>query len=169
MTFRTRVFGTALLASAVTLGVAIALLSYHVRRAVSERIERSLVSEARLAAETLSHRSAATPAELDAEADALGRLTPARVTFIAKDGTVVGDSQVALDALRMLENHGSRPEVVEARRSGLGIARRYSTTVSTDFLYVAVPVVNPAIPMLAEVRLALPLTEVRDQLAAVRR
>ena len=169
MSFRTRVFATALLASVITLGVAIALLSYHVRGAANERIERSLVSEARLAAETLSHRVAATASELDAEADALGRLTPARVTFIARDGTVIGDSQVALDALGTLENHASRPEVVEARRSGLGISRRYSTTVGTDFLYVAVPVVNPAMPTLAEVRLALPLTEVRDQLSALRR
>ena len=169
MTFRTRVFTAALLASAITLGVAIALFSYHVRRGVSERIERSLVSEARLAAETLSHHSAATSEQLDAEADALGRLTPARVTFIARDGTVVGDSQVASDALGTLENHGTRPEVVEARRSGLGIARRYSTTVGADFLYVAVPIANPSMPALAEVRLALPLTEVRDQLASVRR
>ena len=169
MTFRTRVFLTALLASAITLGVAIALLSYQLRTSVNDRIERSLVSEARLAAETLSHRRAATASELDAEADALGRLTSARVTFIARDGSVVGDSQVAADALRTLENHGSRPEVIDARRTGLGIARRFSTTVAAELLYVAVPVTNPAIPSLGEVRLALPLTEVRDQLAAVRR
>ena len=57
-----------------------------------ERIERALVAEARLAAETLSHRQAGARAELDAEADALGRLVDARVTFIAPDGTVIGDS-----------------------------------------------------------------------------
>jgi two-component system phosphate regulon sensor histidine kinase PhoR len=169
MTFRTRVFVTALLAAAITLAVAVTLLSYHVRRTLSDRIERSLVSEARLAAETLSHRSAATVAELDAEADALGRLTSARITFIARDGSVVGDSQVSAEGLQALENHASRPEVVDARRTGLGIARRYSSTINTDFLYVAVPVTNAAIPSLGEVRLALPLTEVRDQLAAIRR
>jgi two-component system phosphate regulon sensor histidine kinase PhoR len=169
MTFRTRVFVTALLAAAITLAVAVALLSYHVRRTISDRIERSLVSEARLAAETLSHRTAATAAELDAEADALGRLTSARITFVARDGSVVGDSQVPAEGLQALENHASRPEVLQARGTGLGIARRYSTTVHAELLYVAVPVRNPAIPSLAEVRLALPLTEVRDQLAAIRR
>jgi two-component system, OmpR family, phosphate regulon sensor histidine kinase PhoR len=169
MTFRTRVFATALLSSAITLGVAIGLVSYHLSRTINERIERSLVSEARLAAETLSHRSPATGLELDAEADALGRLTSARITFIARDGTVLGDSQVPAAALHTLENHSSRPEIVDARRTGLGIARRYSTTVSAELLYVAVPVTNAALPSLAEVRLALPLTEVRDQLAAVRR
>ena len=48
------------------------LVSWSVRRSLEEQIEQSLVNEARLAAETLSHRRAATPAELDAEADALG-------------------------------------------------------------------------------------------------
>jgi two-component system phosphate regulon sensor histidine kinase PhoR len=169
MTFRSRAFITALLAAAITLGIAVALVSYHVRRNVSERIERSLVVEARLAAETLSHRRAATPAELDAEADALGRLGSGRVTFIAPDGRVVGDSDVALDALPSLENHATRPEIQQARGDGLGIARRYSTTVGMDMLYVAVPVTNPSLPDLAAIRLAVPLTEVGDQLAAVRR
>jgi two-component system, OmpR family, phosphate regulon sensor histidine kinase PhoR len=169
MTFRSRVFVTALLAAGIALTVAVGLLSYHVRADVSARIERALVSQARLAAETLSHRRPATPAELDAEADALGRLVSARVTFIAPDGTVVGDSEVSADALRTLDNHASRPEVVQARREGIGIARRHSATVGTDMLYVAIPVNNPAAPQLAEVRLALPLTDVRDQLATVRR
>jgi two-component system phosphate regulon sensor histidine kinase PhoR len=169
MSFRTRMFVTALVAAAVTLGVAVGLLSYYVRQNVSRRIERSLVTESRLAAETLSHRRPATAAELDAEADTLGRLVGARVTFIGPDGTVVGDSEVPAEGLWSLENHGGRPEVQQARGEGVGIARRYSTTIGTDMLYVAVPVRNAAVPELAQVRLALPLTEVRDQLAAIRR
>ena len=169
MTFRTRVFVTALVAASLALGVAIALVSYRVRRDVSDRIERSLVIQARLAAETLSHRRPASAEELDAEADALGRLTSARVTFVGPDGAVVGDSELSGEALRSVENHASRPEIQQARRDGLGIARRYSTTVGTDMLYVAVPVNNSTLPALAEIRLALPLTEMRDQLAAVRR
>src|SRR5262249_45831953 len=73
------------------------------------------------------------------------------------------------EQLLTLENHGTRPEIQQARREGLGIARRYSTTLGTDMLYVAVPVRAPAGADLAEVRLALPLTEIDDQLAAVRR
>ena len=168
MTFRSRVFATALLATAVTLSVAVGLLSYHVRSAVNQRIEQSLVAQARLAAETLSHRRPATPEELDAEADDLGRLVSARVTFIAPDGTVIGDSELSATALRAAENHASRPEVVQAARDGFGVARRHSTTIGTDMLYVAVPVKNAAVPELAQVRLALPLTDVSDQLQAVR-
>jgi two-component system phosphate regulon sensor histidine kinase PhoR len=169
MTFRTRVFVTSLLAAAVTLGLAVALISYHVRRNVNERIERSLVASARIAAEALSHRRAGAAAELDTEADALARLGNARVTFIAPDGRVVGDSDVAADALSTLDNHSARPEVEQARREGVGVARRYSTTVGTDMLYIAVPVSNPDLPELALVRLAVPLTDVEVQLAAIRR
>jgi two-component system, OmpR family, phosphate regulon sensor histidine kinase PhoR len=168
MTFRSRSFLTALLTTAVTLTVVVMLVSISVRRNINQRIERSLVDEARLAAETLSHRQPATPAELDAEADDLGRVLSARVTFVAPDGTVVGDSELTAEALHTVENHGSRPEILQARQQGIGVARRYSTTLRTEMLYVAVPVRNPA-ARLSEVRLALPLTDVSEQLAAVRR
>jgi two-component system phosphate regulon sensor histidine kinase PhoR len=169
VTFRSRLFVTSLGAAAVTLAVATLLMSWSIRRTLGAHIERALVSEARLAAETLSHRRAATREELDAEADLMGRLVDARVTFIAPGGAVVGDSELTLEELHGVENHATRPEILQARREGLGVARRFSTTIDTDMLYVAVPVRNPEAPELSEVRLALPLTAIRDQLAAVRR
>ena len=168
MTFRSRLFLASLLTSAVTLIVAAGLVSWSVRRLVDERIERALVNQARLAAETLARWQPATPGELDAEADAIGRLVSARVTFIGPDGTVVGDSELSADELGTLENHATRPEVLQARREGIGVARRYSDTVKTNMLYVAVKVRNPSTPSLSEVRLALPLTEIGEQLAVVR-
>lgn len=169
MTFRTRLFLTSLAAAFVTLLVATLLLTWSVRRTVGERIERALVSEARLAAETLSHRLPATRGDLDAEADALGRLGSARVTFIAGDGTVIGDSEVPSAALASVENHASRPEVQQALKAGLGISRRYSATLHIDMLYVAVAVNGPASTNdLGVLRLALPLTEIEQQLAAMR-
>ena len=168
MTFRSRLFLASLLTSAVTLIVAAGLVSWSVRRLVDERIERALVNQARLAAETLARWQPATPGELDAEADAIGRLVSARVTFIGPDGTVVGDSELSADELATLENHATRPEVLQARREGIGVARRYSDTVKTNMLYVAVKVRNPSTPSLSEVRLALPLTEIGEQLAVVR-
>ena len=63
-----------------------------------------------------------------------------------------------------MENHAQRPEVVDARENGLGRAQRYSATLQIDMLYVAVPVAHPAI---AFVRVALPLTDVRQQLRPI--
>jgi two-component system phosphate regulon sensor histidine kinase PhoR len=167
VTFRTRLFATSVAAATVTLLAATLLFSWSVGQTVNERIERGLIAETRLAAETLSHRGPATPEALDAEADALARLIGARVTFIAPDGTVTGDSELSGPALHGVENHAARPEVIDARTAGLGVSRRYSGTVRTEMLYVAVPVENAAVPALGVVRLALPLTDVRQQLASI--
>jgi two-component system phosphate regulon sensor histidine kinase PhoR len=169
VTFRTRLFLTSLATAALTLLIATVLVSWSIRRTTEERIERTLISQARLASETLSHRQTAAASELDAEADALGRLVGARITFVAPDGAVVGDSELDAEQLKTVENHGTRPEIVQARRDGLGTARRYSATLRIDMLYVAVPVKNPALPTLSEVRVAMPLTDVAQQLSAVRR
>src|SRR5947209_14890795 len=163
--FRTKLFFAALSSALIALVVAGALFAQSMRRSIDIRIEDTLVAEARLTAELLVRNPpASTIADLDAEADRIGALIGARVTFIAPDGTVVGDSAEPLDAIPGMENHGARPEVVQARETGLGRARRHSDTVKIDMLYVAVPVRHPAI---AFARVALPLTDVSQQLRAV--
>src|SRR4029077_2960323 len=94
----------------------------------------------------------------------MGALLDARVTLIASDRRVGGDSAETLEALAGLENHATRPEVVDARSAGIGRARRSSATLKTDMLYVALPVRHPAIGF---VRVALPLTDIRQQLGTV--
>ena len=75
-----------------------------------------------MAAEMLAHHAAATEAELDAEADALGRILGARVTFIAADGRVVGDSDLNAEQLRTVENHGDAAR--DRRGAPAGLRRR---------------------------------------------
>jgi two-component system phosphate regulon sensor histidine kinase PhoR len=168
VTFRSRLFATSLSAATLTLAAATILISLSVRRTMDDRIERTLIHETRLAAATLSHRRPAGGAELDDEADALGRVVSARVTFVSTDGAVIGDSELDGAVLAAAENHNDRPEIRQARSAGLGIARRYSTTVGAEMLYVAVPVSNPEVPALSVVRLSMPLIEIRDQLRSVR-
>jgi two-component system phosphate regulon sensor histidine kinase PhoR len=170
--FQTKLFLAALSAALLALLVAGGFFATSMRRQTDARIERTLIAEARLAAELLSHAApsaATTPealmADLDAEADRLSsRLDDARVTLIAPDGRVVGDSAEPVENLPTLENHATRPEVIEARTSGLGTSRRFSATLGIDMLYVAAPVQHPSI---AFVRVALPLTNVRQQLRTV--
>lgn len=166
MNFQVRLFLTAVASAVLALVIAGAIFVTSVRRQTDERIEQTLVAEARMAAELLGAASGAlsTTADIDSEADRVGALVGARVTFIAADGRVLGDSSEPLDVVATMENHATRPEVVEAARSGLGRARRYSETVRIDMLYVAVPVDHPAIRF---VRVALPLSDVRDQLRTV--
>jgi two-component system phosphate regulon sensor histidine kinase PhoR len=164
--FRGRTFLALFGTAAIAVLVAAIFLALSAQRQMNQRIERSLVSEARLAVELLSHHEATDETAIDEEANRIGKQIEARVTLIASDGRVLGDSAVARDALPSLENHAGRPEVVASRQSGLGVSRRYSHTLGTDMLYVAVPARHP---LVATVRLALPLTDVANQLRAVRR
>jgi two-component system phosphate regulon sensor histidine kinase PhoR len=164
--FRTKVFVGSVLAAAVSLVAVATLLSWQASARQRSALESRLADEARLIAELLSQATAIDGPALDVEADRLGQLVSTRITFVAEDGRVVGDSTQPADALETLENHALRPEVVAARERGIGTSQRYSTTVDTDMLYVAVRASHPVVKY---VRLALPLTDVDNQLAAIRR
>ena len=164
-TFQAKLFAAAVAAAVLALAVAGLQFATSMRRQLDERIENTLVAEARLASDLIARGAhIASVPELDDEADRIGELIGTRVTFIAADGTVVGDSSETLAGVAQMENHLQRPEVVQARAAGLGRSRRYSATLKIDMLYVAVPVRHPSI---AYVRVALPLTDVRHQLRTV--
>ncbi len=165
MRFRTKVFLSAFAVAGLSLLVATLFISWSIRQRMLAQIEETLVAEAELTARLLtSHDETLTPEAFDREADTLGAVVRARVTLVAADGRVLGDSVASGEALARLENHGQRPEVVEARAKGIGRSQRHSTTVDEDMIYVAVAVDRGP---LAIVRLALPLTTVKNQQNAV--
>jgi two-component system phosphate regulon sensor histidine kinase PhoR len=86
-----------------------------------------------------------------------------RITVIARDGTVLGDSS---EASAKMENHAGRPEVVEALRNGSGMAIRYSTTVGYEMLYRAFYQSGAGKERI--VRVANPLRDVESTIAAWR-
>jgi two-component system phosphate regulon sensor histidine kinase PhoR len=163
--FRTKVFTAAVGAAGVSLVVAAVLLSWQVRDRQRAAITGRLEHEAQLIAHLLLSAQSLDEPSLDAEADRLGQYSASRVTLIAEDGRVVGDSTQTLEQLKALDNHASRPEVIEARDKGLGVFQRFSDTVNTDMLYVAARARHPHVGF---VRLALPLTDIDAQLAAIR-
>ena len=163
--FRTKVFIAAIAAATVPLLVGELLLSWQVRERQRAAIQSRLMDEAAAIAALLPPPSA-DAAALDAEADRVGRYVASRVTFITADGHVVGDSTQDGNQLAAMENHLARPEVSDAAAAGVGVSERYSNTVTTDMLYVAVRADHPVVRY---VRLALPLTEIDAQQAAIRR
>jgi two-component system phosphate regulon sensor histidine kinase PhoR len=167
MGFRGKVFFAIFGVAGISLVLVATLLSLTLPGRTVDRIAQALKSEAALVADEITrHGQDRVAGDMPAEASRLGSTLGARVTFIRTDGVVIGDSMVEPSALQDLDNHGGRPEVVEAVRTGTGVARRFSQTLRTDMLYVAVRTTHPAVSI---VRLALPLTEVQQQLSEVRR
>ncbi len=162
---RTKVFVAALSAAALSLVVVAALVAWQERTRERAQIQARLTTEAALIADLLAQAPGMRTTEaLDAEADRLATFVQGRVTLVAADGTVTGDSNQTIPELRQLDNHGNRPEILTAREAGLGVSQRFSTTVDTDMMYVAVRATHPSV---AFVRLALPLSSVATQLASV--
>lgn len=103
--------------------------------------------------------------KIDALADRLGNKSGSRITIIDASGVVLGDSK--RDPTTM-ENHGNRPEVLEALAGGSGSSIRYSTTMECDMMYVAVPIVVDG-KVAGVARVSLPLAEVNESLGHVNR
>jgi len=84
----------------------------------------------------------------------------ARVTIIDINGTVLGDSEE--DAAQM-ENHLTRPELQQALVKGSGMTIRYSSTLKSDMMYVAVPILSSD-KMTGFIRTAVSLAAIRQSL-----
>jgi two-component system, OmpR family, phosphate regulon sensor histidine kinase PhoR len=96
------------------------------------------------------------------------RPTASRITVIAADGRVLGDSEVAVDDLPRVENHGRRPEVLAAFAGGVGRDRRTSATIGASLLYVALPITDDD-KVIGVIRVALPVSAVTSSFARIHR
>jgi two-component system phosphate regulon sensor histidine kinase PhoR len=105
----------------------------------------------------------APKSSFDALAKQVGAGVDTRVTIIALDGTVLGDSEA--DPATM-ENHAGRPEVQAAMQSGSGKDTRSSSTLGVDFSYVAQRVDVDGTPG-AVVRVARPLSAIDATLSSI--
>lgn len=100
---------------------------------------------------------------LDTVCRQLSQELGARITVIAMDGKVLGDSS---EISANMENHAGRPEVIAALSQGSGSSLRYSTTVSYEMLYRAFHQIGKGEERI--VRVAMPLTEVESVIGSVR-
>jgi two-component system phosphate regulon sensor histidine kinase PhoR len=148
--------------SMVVLGV---YLTSFARDSRLDDLRSHLEQEARIAAEAalpLFQGQGGTP---DSLAKRLGGEIDSRLTIIALDGTVLGDS---IEDPAAMENHADRPEVRDALATGLGESARFSTTLNKQMMYVAVPVSLEG-KTLGIARVALPVAEVEKSVNHVTR
>jgi len=133
------------------------LLGHFYIRSLSTRMQQ----EAHLLARMVPFDEAG--AALDSLCRQLSGELGARITIIATDGRVLGDSA---EISEHIENHGTRPEIIEAMRTGTGTSIRYSTTVKYNMLYRAFHQTGATRDRF--VRLAVPLTDIDNVIRAVR-
>ena len=155
------VIATALIAAEVYLSTVLA-------RQLTDRIRTDLLVRARLAAQRVesSPGALADVTTADPLADAISKAAGVRITLIREDGVVVGDSELAAKDMPDVENHGTRPEVLEAKARGHGTAMRASATIGTRLVYAAVPIHRQE-RTIGIARAAMPLTEVDETLDAM--
>jgi two-component system phosphate regulon sensor histidine kinase PhoR len=110
--------------------------------------------------------AAAEAPRLDLLADRAGVASRIRVTLIAADGSLVGDSDVPQDRLAGVENHASRPEVLSALAGSIGRDARRSSTVGRSLLYVAIPAAESGG---GAVRVATELSHLEEGVSDLRR
>lgn len=155
-------FACTLLALAVTAGYA----NRSLRGFYQEQVAADLATRASILGRELgSHFKGTAWDEVDRHCKEFGRLTQTRVTVVLPDGKVIGDSDQ--DPSRM-ENHGDRPEIVEARNGQTGKSVRFSDTTRRTLMYLAIPVRQDG-AVVGVVRAALPLSAIDWTLRNVHR
>ena len=77
--------------------------------------------------------------DVDTVCKEAGYLISTRFTIILPDGRVIGDSYE--DPSKM-DNHALRPEIQAAYNGLVGVNTRFSKTLNTKYMYVALPVIK---------------------------
>ena len=147
--------------------VVLALYVSHVlQRETLASLESKLTEEVRLLAAVAQPQLAAgaDTRTLQPLARQLGEMLDGRVTIIAPDGVVLGDS---VEDPAQMESHLNRPEVQRALAEGIGVENRFSHTLAYRMMYAAVPIEDGA-TVVGIARLALPVTEVEARIARLR-
>jgi two-component system phosphate regulon sensor histidine kinase PhoR len=112
---------------------------------------------------TLNHlRTPGTLPDLNRTLTDLAETSGVRITFIENSGRVVLDSATPLEQVETLDNHASRPEIRQARKTGTGTSIRHSGTLDSSLVYAAVR--TPDLPGLPPgiLRIAAPYARTED-------
>ena len=107
------------------------------RNDLESRIKVDALTLATLAEDNLEHRVTSPSVALSRVARSYAKSPGGRVVVVDRRGTSLLDT-----ASRTRRSFASRPEIASALRGAAASGTRHSTTLSTDLLYVAVPVAS---------------------------
>jgi two-component system phosphate regulon sensor histidine kinase PhoR len=94
----------------------------------------------------------------------LGEQLGIRITYVAKDGAVIADSQVPFSRVPNMDNHANRPEIIQAFDEDVGTSTRYSATLERDLIYAARRIDGLSSFAPGIIRVAVPFSVVKSRL-----
>ncbi len=95
----------------------------------------------------------------------MGGKSATRITVVLRNGKVLADS--AEDGL-LMDNHGQRPEILEAFAGRQGVSIRFSNTLGQSLMYVALPISEDG-RVVGSIRTALSVSDIDATLFAIKR
>lgn len=131
-----------------------------IRNSYEKNLASSILTQIRLVADSVPFDRGG----LDALCRNIREKSGARVTLIAPDGKVIGDSD---HVSKSMDNHGDRPEIQQAMLSDYGMIVRRSDTLKYDSVYVAQRIVRGG-DVAGIIRMALPLQEADAMVRSLR-
>lgn len=141
-----------LLSSLVSSGI-VAIL---IKESYYENTREKLMSYNNVVNNSLMYFEDVDEVKLSEYAKVLKAGTAIRVTFLDKQGRVLGDTDTET---KILDNHKYREEIKAAIEGNIGVASRYSVTLKKDMLYVAMPATGNT--EVAVIRTSLPIDEIK--------
>ncbi len=155
------------LAVVVLVGLVIyGYLGHSLKVHLTDETRDNLVNEARLVRIMATKEIQVMERDGFSLARTSGREIKARVSILNNKGIVVGDSELSAGGIRSLENHSNRPEIRQAMAGEIGTSVRYSSTLGTDMLYVAMPFRTESAGG-GVIRLALPLASLEKAISGM--
>jgi two-component system, OmpR family, phosphate regulon sensor histidine kinase PhoR len=131
--------------------------SSSIRHFYLEQTAADLLARARLFTSQMAQFRRPLDARMvDAVCKEAGESSATRFTVILPSGQVIGDSN---ENPAVMDNHALRPEVVAARKGGIGKSVRFSMTLQKPMMYVAIGLKDKE-KMIAVIRAALPVTAI---------
>lgn len=116
-----------------------AYLEHRMRIWFAERLQQDLLHQVKAAKlYILKAKPKVTIEEMDRAIDHIGSAFQSRLTVILKNGKVLADSWLKPSKVAKIDNHSQRPEVKTAFQGPFGSSTRYSSTINTQMLYVAI-------------------------------
>jgi len=136
-----------------------------VRSFYFDQMRSDIEARALLLEQKIIDLSSNSPGYLQQFCRRAGRRATTRITVVAADGRVLADSNE--DPNRM-GNHGNRPELIQAFSGNTGSSLRFSRTLGTDMLYVAIPLQLKFSAQPGGLRLSVPVTSIHEVLSSIR-